>query len=222
MGKRSGLLCKLRAFGRANGANVAMMFGLSLLPLVIAASAGMDFAKAMMTRNAMADALDASALALGAQNNLNSADAQKLAQAVFNANYKGNDSPTVTPHINGQNVSVTAEDTVSTTLLKYVGKPDLTVKVSTQVVWGQTKLWVALVLDNTGSMSETDNTVQHTSKISALKTATHNLLATLQTVAANAGDVKVSIIPFAKDVKVPSSLYTTPNDTSWVDWTDWD
>src|SRR5215475_8086165 len=108
MGKRSGLLCTLRAFGRASGANVAMMFGLSLLPLAIAASAGMDFANAMMVRNQMSDALDAAALALGAQNNLSGTAAQQLAQKVFNANYKGDGSPTVTPHINGQTVSVTA------------------------------------------------------------------------------------------------------------------
>ena len=222
MGKRSGFLSKLRAFGRATGANVAMMFGLSLLPLAIAASAGMDFANAMMVRNQMSDALDAAALALGAQNNLSGTAAQQLAQKVFNANYKGDSSPTVTPVINGQQVSVTASDTVATTMLSLVGKPYLNVSVNTLVVWGQTKLWVALVLDNTGSMSQTDNTPQHVSKISALKTASHNLLGTLQGVAANAGDVQVAIIPFAKDVKVPSSMYTSPNNTNWIDWTDWD
>jgi Flp pilus assembly protein TadG len=222
MGKRSGFLCKLRAFGRATGANVAMMFGLSLLPLAIAASAGMDFANAMMARNQMSDALDAAALALGAQNNLSGTAAQQLAQKVFNANYKGDGSPTVTPTISGQHVSVTASDTVSTTMLSLIGKPYLDISVNTLVVWGQTKLWVALVLDNTGSMSQTDSTYPYTSKISALKTASHNLLTTLQGVAANAGDVQVAIIPFAKDVKFPSSMYTSPNDTSWVDWTDWD
>ena len=215
MGKRSGFLNKLRAFARATGANVAMMFGLSLLPLAIAAGAGLDFANAMMVRNDMADSLDAAALALGAQNGLSSSQAQTLAQNVFNANYKGTGSPTVTPVINGQQVSVTASDSVATTLLALVGKPYLDVSVSTLVVWGQTRLWVSLVLDNTGSMSQTDST--GTSKMTALKSASHSLLTTLQSVSANAGDVEVAIVPFAKDVKIGTSYVNA----TWIDWTDW-
>ena len=52
MMKTKGLWRRLRAFSRATGANVAMMFGLSLLPLAIAAGAGLDFARAMMVRAA--------------------------------------------------------------------------------------------------------------------------------------------------------------------------
>jgi hypothetical protein len=57
-----------------------------------------------------------------------------------------------------------------------------------------------------------------TSKISALKTATHNLLTQLQAAASTNGDVYVSIIPFAKDVNVGASNYNA----DWIDWTDWD
>ena len=215
MGNQSGFLGKLRAFARATSANVAMMFGLSLLPLAIAAGAGLDFANAMMVRNDMADALDAAALALGAQNNLSSTDANTLAQKVFDANYKGTGSPTVTPHFNGQQVSVSASESVATTLLALVGKPYLDISVDTLVVWGQTRLWVALVLDNTGSMSETDST--GTSKMTALKNASHSLLTTLQGVSGNAGDVQAAIVPFARDVKVGTSNVNA----SWIDWSDW-
>ena len=215
MGKRTRFFCKLRAFGRHKGANVAMMFALSLLPLAIAAGAGLDFANAMMVRDDMADALDAAALALGAQNNLSSTDANTLAQKVFNANYKGPGSPTVTPHINGQQVSVSASDSVATTLLSLVGKPYIDVSVNARVVWGQTKLWVALVLDNTGSMSQTDST--GTSKMTALKDASHSLLTTLQGVAGNAGDVQAAIVPFARDIRVGTSNVNA----SWIDWSDW-
>ena len=83
------------------------------------------------------------------------------------------------------------------------------------VVWGQTKLWVSLVLDNTGSMSETDST--GTSKMSALITASHQLLGILQNAAVNPGDVRVAIVPFGKDVKVGTSYVNS----SWIDWSDW-
>jgi hypothetical protein len=92
----------------------------------------------------------------------------------------------------------------------------LSVAGSSQIVWGTTKLWVSLVLDNTLSMLETD--VNGVSKISALKTATHQLLTTLQGAAANPGDVQVAIVPFAKDVN-----FGTGNVGSGViSWTDWE
>ncbi|MEP6831336.1 MAG: pilus assembly protein TadG-related protein [Rhizomicrobium sp.] len=207
----------LRAFTRAKGANVAMMFGLSLLPLAVAAGAGLDYAQAMMVRSQMMDALDAAALAVGGQPNLTSAQAQPLAQSVFDANYKGPGHPTVTPAINNQSVSVTATDNVATTALALIGQQSISVSASSIVVWGQTKLWVSLVLDNTGSMTQADST--GLSKIAALKDASHQLLAKLQTAAAsgNPGDVQVAIIPFAKDVNVGTANVSA----TWLDWSDW-
>lgn len=213
--KIRGLWRRLRAFTHATSANVAMMFALSLLPLAVAAGAGLDFAHAMMAKNDMEDALDAAALAVGAKPGLTQADAKTLAQNVFNANYKGTGSPNVTPTINGQSVSVTASDSVATTLLAVIGKPTLDVTLTSIVVWGQTKLWVSLVLDNTGSMTETDSS--HTSKISALKNASHQLLAKLHSAAVHDGDVQVAIVPFAKDVNIGTGYANA----AWIDWSDW-
>jgi uncharacterized protein YegL len=66
---------------------------------------------------------------------------------------------------------------------------------------------VALVLDNTGSMAQSN-------KMTALKTASHNLLTQLQSAASQNGDVYVSIVPFAKDVNVDPVNYNQ----SWVKW----
>ena len=77
--------------------------------------------------------------------------------------------------------------------------------------WGSTRLRVALVLDNTGSMADDG-------KMTALKTATKSLLTQLQNAASTNGDVYVSIIPFSKDVNVGSANYTA----NWIDWDDWE
>jgi Flp pilus assembly protein TadG len=217
MRKLLGLWSDLRAFARAKTGNVAMMFGLSLLPLAIAAGAGLDYAQAMMVRASMMDALDAAALAVGSAANDKTVDTNKLAQQVFDANYKGPGHPTVTPSLNGQSVKVTGTDTVATTILALAGKPSIAVSATSIVVWGQTKMWVSLVLDNTGSMTQTDST--GLSKIAALKDASHQLLAKLQTAAATGapGDVQVAIIPFAKDVNVG----TNKVGQNWIDWSDW-
>jgi len=218
-----GLWSDLRVFARAKTGNVAMMFGLSLLPLALAAGAGLDYAQAMMVRASMMDALDAAALAVGSSVNDKSVDPNTLAQQVFDANYKGPGHPKVTPSLNGQSVKVTGNDSVATTILALAGKPSIDISATSIVVWGQTKMWVSLVLDNTGSMTQTDST--GLSKIAALKDASHQLLAKLQAAAASAapGDVQVAIVPFAKDVNVKTQNDGTSNlSASWIDWTDWE
>jgi hypothetical protein len=103
-----------------------------------------------------------------------------------------------------------------TTVLHVIGISTWTVNTSSTVTYGQTKLWVSLVLDNTGSMSQTDKT--GLSKMTALKNASHSLLTLLQNAGTNPGDVRVAIIPFAKDVNVGTASVTA----SWIDWTDWE
>ena len=91
-----------------------------------------------------------------------------------------------------------------------MGVSTMKVAVDSQVKWGNTRMRVALVLDNTGSMADAG-------KMPALITATNNLLTQLKSAAANPGDVYVSIIPFVKDVNIGSSNYNA----TWIDWTDW-
>src|ERR1700744_6255199 len=108
---------KLLAFVRANRGNVAMMFALSLVPLTIAGGAGLDFARAMMVRSSMADALDAATLAVGASPGISASAAQTLAQQYFNANYSEDASQYGTPQVQlpvintaAQSVTITVTD----------------------------------------------------------------------------------------------------------------
>jgi len=77
--------------------------------------------------------------------------------------------------------------------------------------WGNTRVRVALVLDNTGSMA-------NDGKMDALKTASHNLLSQLQAAATHPEDVYVSVVPFSKDVNFGSDNYAA----SWLRWDLWD
>lgn len=210
----------LAGFGGATKANVAMIFGLSLVPMTVAAGAGLDLARGMLVHSELISALDAAALAVGGTPGLTQAQMQTLAQQYFNANYKVDSSygtpSAVTVTVSGQSIKVSASDPMPTTLMNVVGYKTFNVNASSTVVWGQQKLWVSLVLDNTGSMTQTDSKTG-TSKMSALKTATHSLLGMLQSVATSPGDVQVSITPFARDVKIGTSYSTA----TWLSWTDW-
>jgi Flp pilus assembly protein TadG len=220
-------LKRVRAFAAARRGNVAMIFALSLIPLCFAVGAGLDYARAVVVRSNMSEAIDAAALAVGATSGLTTAQQQTLAQQYFNANYRTDSSygtpAAITVVPSGGAVTITASNQMPTTVLSAVGVNSLAVSVSTKVVWGQIKLWVALVLDNTGSMCEPDNDPctydsNPNIKINALKTATKSLLTMLQNASATAGDVQVAIVPFTKDVNLGTSYYNA----WWLDWSDWD
>lgn len=212
------LLAKIRSFWIERRGNVALIYAVALVPLAVAVGGGLDFARAVMVRSAMNEALDAAALALGATPGLTDAQALALVQKFFAANYHVSADygtpTTVTLTRSGQNITLATSDSMPTVVTKVVGITVWPVSASTTVVWGQTKLWVSLVLDNTGSMSQTDSS--GTSKISALKTASHQLLTMLQGASQTAGDVQVAVVPFARDVKIGTG-YAASN---WLSYSD--
>jgi len=216
-------IAKLRTFFKSDRGNIAMMFALSLVPLMIGAGAGLDFARAMLVRQQMGEALDAAALAVGSTTGLTQATAQDLAQKYFNANYTVDKTdygtPTVTIPSSGYNskgsVTITATNSMPTVLVKLIGINSLPISTSSNVVWGQTRLWVALVLDNSGSMTQGDASG---SKMTALKSAGGQLLTILQNASSTAGDVKVSIVPFINNV----NMGTANVGASWIDWMNWE
>lgn len=222
MGPRLTMLAaRARAFLRARRGNVAMMFGLAMVPLTIAAGAGLDYSRAMLVRQQMNEALDAAALAIGSTPGLSQSTAQTMANSYFNANYQVDQTsfgtpstPTVTYNSNGS-VTISVTSNMPTVLMKLAGFNSLPVSASSTVVWGQSKLWVSLVLDNSGSMANGDS---GGSKMTALKNASNQLLTILQNASASPGDVQVSVAPFVSDVNVGKSNAGA----SWIDFSqDW-
>ena len=225
---------RVRAFSnlfRNTDANVAMIFAISIIPVTIAAGAGLDLSRAMIVKSNLTEALDAAALSVASTSGLTTAQMQTQAQNYFNANYTVSANygvpATVSVAVSGQSVTVTTHVPMPTTLMGIAGIHTVDVNASSTVVWGQTKLWVGLVLDNTGSMCQSDTNPNAGSpcpspasntKIASLQSATHNLLGILQGAAANAGDVQAAIIPFVKDVNVG----TANSGATWIDWTSWD
>jgi Flp pilus assembly protein TadG len=178
-----------------------------------------DYTRANSATIKMRAALDAAALAVSPNAaSLSATDLNTQANSVFSAMY--HDSNVVNPTVkatysttNGPQVVLNGTASVKTyfTKLPPINVSQLTVTSSSTIRWGSSRLRVALVLDNTGSMADYN-------KIGALQTATKNLLAQLKGAAVNNGDVYVSIIPFVKDVNVGATNYNA----NWIDWTDWD
>jgi len=199
--------------------NIAPFF--AVVSIVVIAMIGMtiDYTRANLVNAKLQAAIDATALMLASNaSTLSSGALTSEANTYFKAIYTGANlsaatitatySNTTTPQ-----VVVTATASLKTTFLNLppFNQSAINLSASSTIQWGQSRLRVALVLDNTGSMADSG-------KITALQTATKNLLAQLQSVVVNNGDVYVSIIPFVKDVNVGS----TYSNASWIDWTDWE
>jgi hypothetical protein len=120
--------------------------------------------------------------------------------------------------ISGQQVTLSASVPLKLTLMGItpINAAAPTISSSSSVVWGQTKLWVALVLDNSGSMNESDSngTLMNSLK-DALNNSSYGLLQTLKAAAATEGDVKVGIVPFSNAVRPGIS-------DSYLDWAEWE
>jgi Flp pilus assembly protein TadG len=211
-------LLKLLRAGRADKrANVTVTFALATIPMVGFVGAAVDYSHGNAVKAAMQAAADSTALTLSKNAaSLNNTDLQTKANDYFKALYTRTDSTNLTvsatyTSTSGSQVVVNAQSKIKTNFMGLIGFSSLNIGVNSQVKWGNTKLRIALALDNTGSMADDG-------KMDALKTATKSLLTQLKSAAANDGDVYVSIIPFSKDVNVGSSSYQA----SWIDWTDWD
>jgi Flp pilus assembly protein TadG len=214
-----------RDFARAEGGNVFIPLGLSLIPLIGLIGAAVDYTHASAVRTALQAAVDSTSLYLSKSAATSSASAlqstaQQYLQAIFTRKDVPTPSVTVTySNTNGSQVVVTANTTMDTSLVRVLRIKYSTSSLLTQIPiaasstsqWGNTRLRVALVLDNTGSMNSSG-------KLSALKTATNNLLSQLKTAATTPDDVYVSIIPFVRDVNADRNNYNA----IWIDWTDWE
>ncbi len=210
------LLVRARNFGYARGGNVAITFALSSVSIIGMAGAAVDYSRANAVKADLQAALDSTALMLSKEASTDTASQlQNNASNYFNANFTlpGVTNIKVTPTYtttSGTQIALAGSVSVPTDFVGIVGLNSITVTASSTVKWGMSRLRVALVLDNTGSMSASG-------KIGALKTATDNLLTQLSSAATNNGDVYVSIVPFANDVNIGSSYYGA----SYIDWTDW-
>ena len=212
----STLLGALRKFSAERSGNVAITFAIATLPIIGGVGAAVDYSHANSVKVALQAALDSTALMLSKEAaTVSTAQLQADAVKYFNAMFTKPESTNLAITTSyttsgGSAVVVNGQVDVPTVFMGIMGYSKITVNGSSTAKWGSERLRVALVLDNTGSMADDG-------KMTALKSATKNLLVQLQSAAGTNGDVYVSIIPFSKDVNVGSNNYNA----SWIDWTNW-
>jgi Flp pilus assembly protein TadG len=207
----------LARFWKNRRGGVAPMVAITIIPLIGSVGAAVDYTRANAARTALQASLDSTALLLSKTASTKTPEELQLAATdAFNAMFHRPDVKDVEvtatySSIDGSKVTLDGSAIVPTDFLNVLGFSEIKITATTTTTWGNTRLRVALVLDNTGSMASSD-------KMTALKAASHNLLDQLKTAATVPEDVYVSIIPFNKDVNVDASNY----DKTWLSWDLWD
>jgi Flp pilus assembly protein TadG len=212
------LLGLLRRFAGATDGNVALIFGIVVVPLIAFVGAAVDYSRANMARSAMQAALDSASLMVSkdlSAGTITTAQVSAKAQAYFTALYTNKEASGITITSNytvgsgttGSTVQINASGSIATDFMKVVGFPNMGFSASSTATWGTQLLRVALVLDNTGSMA-------NSGKIGALQSAAKSLVSQLSALAKNNGDVYISVVPFEVDVNVG----TTNSGASWLRW----
>ncbi|MCK1733470.1 TadE/TadG family protein [Bradyrhizobium sp. 138] len=209
-------------FAAAEQGNIAMIFAITLVPVLSLVGAAVDYSRAVQARTSMQAALDSAALMLSkdlSSGTITTSQISTKAQAYFNALFTGTATlPSVSVAATytastsiGSTIQLSGTGTYTTSFLKIAGFPTLGIGTTSTSAWGNVRMRVALVLDNTGSMAQDG-------KMPAMQTAAKNLVDQLSALAKNTGDVYISIVPFAKDVNVGAGNYNK----DWVDFSDWD
>jgi Flp pilus assembly protein TadG len=205
----------LNGFRKDRRGAVAPMFALAIIPIFGFVGAAVDYTRGNSLKAAIQSALDATTLGMAKlAPTLTQSELQTKTAAYFNAIFTRPEAknlvitPTYTTS-GGSQLTIAVSSTVDTAFMRLMGVSSLNVGASSTVKWGNSRLRVALALDNTGSMASAG-------KIDALKSASKSLLKQLKDAATSNGDVYVSIIPFNKDVNVGKSNYSQ----TWVNFQD--
>lgn len=188
----------------------AVIFALTLIPILIAIGAAVDLSQAYIVKQRLARALDAAGLAVGGMSGQTTAQIQATAQNYFNANYPATKigvPGTLTVATSGNVVNLSVAASMPTSIMGIIGVHSLKVGASSQITRMGKKIEVVLVLDNTGSMSSGG-------RMTVLKASAKSLIDTVSAAALNDGDVKIAIVPFTTDVNVgPTNV-----NASWLKW----
>lgn len=213
---------QLARFAGAEQGNIAVIFAITLLPVLGFVGAAVDYSRAVKARSSMQAALDSAALMLSKDLSSGAITTSQLstkATAYFNGLFTDTGvlpNATVTATYTastsmGSTIQLAGDGTYTTTFMKIAGFPTLDINTTSTSAWGLVRMRVAMVLDVTGSMADDG-------KMAAMQTAAKNLVDQLSALAKTDGDVYISIVPFSKDVNIGSTNYSQ----YWIDWSNWE
>lgn len=192
-----------RRWRRSEAGNVAMIFALALPVLVVMGGAALDLQRASVARSAAQDAADAAVLAAAASRSQDLGHMRGMVRDYLVENlddrYLAGPPATEVDQPREAHLRVRLEGSAPTMFLGLIGVAEMPVVVTATAARGAAEeIELALVLDNTWSMSDRD--ARGTRKIDALKAAARLLVEELMQ--DGGGKVRVGVVPYGDYVNV--------------------
>ncbi|TCT07275.1 Flp pilus assembly protein TadG [Tepidamorphus gemmatus] len=202
----------LRRFLTDRRGNVAILFGLLLLPMIAMVGVALDYNRAANARSKLTAALDIALLSLARNGHMSDAEARKFLEQNIAAQLAGG-SYTGEWHLvdfvqTEKTIQAAIASPVETTILGLLSIPTIDVAANSEVTREQKKIELALVLDNTGSMKGT--------RMLNLQIAAIDLVDTLVSAAARSGEpdaVRLALVPYTMTVNVGPQYANA----AWID-----
>jgi len=183
-------------FAKAEDGTAIVLLGFAVFVLVGAAGLAFDAGRGYMLNARLSQAVDAAALAGGRSLSIGGGgDFEAVIRKYFNANlpdgYMGAvvPEPVITLSTEGDEIEVVATATVPTTLMKVLGAGSMQISARAVVHRAVKGMEVALVLDNSGSMSG--------GKMNDLKDSSELLVDILYGDNETVEDLYMSVVPFS-------------------------
>ena len=206
----------VKRFGTDEGGAVAIMFGLAILPLVGLVGSAVDYSRASAQHTKLQRAVDAAAIALirepkSATKGELEAKAVRIFAAVHPAEAGVSMAKPVVDRVDNT-IVVSRQGHIVNAFMQVLGFGDTALRAEARASWGNERIELALVLDNTGSMNEF---VGSKRKIDELKLSAGTLVDKLRTMATDKDDVRLSVVPFNTEVRVQPAKYRNKD---WIRW----
>jgi Flp pilus assembly protein TadG len=186
------LLQCARKLGKSQAGNVGMLFGLSAIPIFLAAGSAIDYSRIANAKSNLVASLDSSALYAAAITGKTEAEMKVLARNYLDKNYTNTGDAEITAfdlHNYADRVEVTGSVKVKTWFMSVGGITNVDVPAESQIMKAGNSIEVSLVLDVTGSMAG--------SKLTSLKNAANSFIDTVVWDNQTPYYSKLAIVPFS-------------------------
>ena len=191
----------LRRFKSQCEANVAILFAMSIVPMVAAAGMAVDYSRAAARRAALQGALDTALRSVARKSGL-VVDTTALRNVLTNSLTENFGTGfTIESFINTSGAfTATVSAAVPTTLMKVVGIKTMPIRASATATMSREQ--IVLVLDSSSHLN--------TTKRDALRTAVNNFI---DKVASTGGSIEIGVMPYAVSARVNETTYASAN---WI------
>lgn len=213
------LMANIERLRRDETGAVLPIFTVFMVSLLLVTAIGVDYGRALVVKQKLANAADAAALAVGADPTLTQDEADAKAERYIKAHFPDADFGDLLDYkvvMDATKVDVNVSARLQTTFLKVARVDTIDVGVHSEVLRQQRDIEVVMVLDNTGSMDcDRDRNPNCVSKLDNLKVAANKLVTILFGDSTTSEHVKIGLVPFSGAVNVG----TDKIGSGWIDET---